>query len=192
MNLLARCAPLAAKDRSLSPAERQQRAETYAHQAAVLARQVAQTVQTSDGLPEVQNNVAWFLAACPDARDRDPNLAVALAEKAVAGQSGAATYWNTLGLAYYRKGDCKAAVRALERAIDLGHGDESLDWLFLAMAQWQMGRKEQARASFGRALRGRSQSEPTEVRRFRAEAAVLLGQAEQAGPAVLPDKGVKR
>ena len=60
------------------------------------------------------------------------------------------------------------------------------------MAQWQMGRKEPARASFGRALRGKSQAEPEEVSRFRAEAAALLGQAEPSGPAVLPDKGVKR
>jgi tetratricopeptide (TPR) repeat protein len=171
MVLLARCAPLAAKDRGLSPAERQQWAETYAHQAAVLARQVAETCA---GLPEVQNNVAWFLVACPDARDRDPNLAVALAKKAVAGQSGAATYWNTLGLAYYRKGDCEAAISALEKAIDLDHGDECLDWLFLAMAQWQMGQKEQARASFGRARHGKSQSEPEEISRFQAEAAALL------------------
>jgi serine/threonine protein kinase/Tfp pilus assembly protein PilF len=181
MEILARCAPLAARDPGLSPAERQKRAETYAHQAAVLARQVAETTHE---LPftDLQNNVAWYLITCPDAHDRDPKRAVTLAENLVARLPGNATYWNTLGLAYYRKGDYKSAVRALEKAIDLGHGEESLDWLFLAMAQWQMGHKDQARASLGRALRGKSTSEAEEVRRFQAEAAALFGQQANADP----------
>jgi uncharacterized protein HemY len=121
---------------------------------------------------------AWFLATCPDPRFRDPRRAVALAQEAVKltrRENG--DYLNTLGVAQYRKGEWKAAVASLTEAQrKRGDGDAS-DWLFLAMAHWQLKEKEQARTCFERAVKllRVHEYEPEELGRFRGEAAELLG-----------------
>ena len=51
-----------------------------------------------DGL----NDLAWFLANDCEPEFRDPMCAVELAEEAAVRSPGCATYWNTLGAAYYR------------------------------------------------------------------------------------------
>jgi WD40 repeat protein len=128
------------------------------------------------GDPLALNNLAWYLATCPDPKLRDTARAVTLARKAVelAPQQGG--YWNTLGAAHYRAGDGKAAVEALEKALKL-QGDNGFDFFFLAMAHGQMGRADEARRWFDRgvAWMDRHAREDEELRRFRAEAADLLG-----------------
>jgi serine/threonine protein kinase/Flp pilus assembly protein TadD len=134
-----------------------------------------------------QNSLAWLLATCPDPRFRDPQAAVAWAEKAVDLVPTAASYRNTLGVAFYRAADWQAAVAALLKSVELSQGGSTEDCLFLAMAHWRLDRKETARRWFGRALE-RAQNvilaNHDELRRFRAEAAALLGLPEdgQATP----------
>jgi serine/threonine protein kinase/WD40 repeat protein len=131
------------------------------------------------------NNQAWLLATHPEAKLRDPTRAVELAQKAVKVAPKEGTCWNTLGVAHYRAGHWKIAIEALTKSMELKKGkDESFDTLFLAMAHWQLDEKEKARQWYDRAvlwmeknkdqLQGNKQR-LEELRRFRAEAAALLG-----------------
>jgi tetratricopeptide (TPR) repeat protein len=128
---------------------------------------------------DVNNLLAWFLATNPEPRLRDPSLAVRLATKAVAAEPQSPDYQNTLGVAHYRNGDDRAAVSALETAMRLRAGGDSFDWFFLAMAHWRLGDREQAHQWFDRAARGMDKQTPPdeELRRFRAEAMAVLGEA---------------
>jgi uncharacterized protein HemY len=89
--------------------------------------------------------------------------------------------WNTLGVAEYRAGAWHKAIDALSRSVELTSGGSPADWLFLAMAQWQKGDKDQARQWYGKAVNGmeNNKSQDEELRRFRSEAASLLGVTEQ-------------
>jgi eukaryotic-like serine/threonine-protein kinase len=127
---------------------------------------------------EEQNWLAWMLVAHPDPRFRDPGRALELAIKAVEHFPNDGGVRNTLGVAHYRAGHWQEAVTALERSMELLDGQsESFNTFFLAMARWQLGDKEQACTWYGRAVRWMEKHQPEneELRRFRAEAAELLG-----------------
>jgi tetratricopeptide (TPR) repeat protein/serine/threonine protein kinase len=132
--------------------------------------------------------LAWLLATCPDAKVRDPNQAVARARKAVQLAPKRADRWNTLGVAYYRAGDWKAAVDALDKSVELRPGADAFDGLFLAMAHRKLGNHDAAHRSYEQVLHwlkfnqkalasDRVQAE--ELRRFRAEAEEVLGLTKQ-------------
>jgi tetratricopeptide (TPR) repeat protein len=131
----------------------------------------------------VLNSVAWALATFPAAEFRDPKRAVALATKAVELSPRSWHIWNTLGVAHYRAGAWRAAVVALEKVIEIppSKGGDSNDWFFLAMAHWQLGDKAEARRWYDKAVPWMEKNMPQddevhdELRRFRAEAADLLG-----------------
>ncbi len=127
--------------------------------------------------PFCQNGLAWPLAICPIPECRDAARANTLAEKAVKSAPNVGTYWNTLGVARYRKGDWKGTIEALEKSMDLRFGGDSYDWFFLAMAHWQLGQRVPARQFFDRAVEGIAKTQPNyeERRRFHVEAAALLG-----------------
>jgi len=61
--------------------------------------------------------------------------------------------------------------------MELTSGGSPAEWLFLAMACWQKGDKDQARQWYDNAVNGmeKNKSQDEELRRFRAEAATLLG-----------------
>jgi uncharacterized protein HemY len=107
-----------------------------------------------------------------------------LAQKAVQRAPRAGPYWNTLGVAHYRAGDWKAAVAALNKSMELGQGGDSSDWFFLALAHGRLGDKAQARQWYDQALRWMQQHKPAdeELRRFRPEAAALLGLPDPPTP----------
>jgi tetratricopeptide (TPR) repeat protein len=128
----------------------------------------------------VANGVAWFLATASEPRIQNPTQAVELAKKAVALQPQNAAFWKTLGAAYYRAGQWLNAVAALEKSMQLHSGGESFDWFFLAMSHWQLGDGYKARSWYGQAVRWMDKNNPQneELRRLRAEAAVLLGIEE--------------
>jgi len=127
--------------------------------------------------PVEHNNLAWFLATCPDPKFRDPSKAVKLAQKAVDMAPKEGNHWNTLGVAHYRAGDWKAAIEALEKSKELlGDTELSFNAFFLAMAHWQLGSKDEARKWYDQAVRWMEKNKPQdeELGRFRAEAAELL------------------
>jgi tetratricopeptide (TPR) repeat protein len=130
------------------------------------------------------NGMAWLLATCDDVRQRDPARAVELATQATTLAPQQADICNTLGVARYRAGDCKGAREALQRSMELRQGGSSADWFFRAMAQWQLGEKEQARKRFHQAVLWMDKNQPqdAELRRFRAEAVALLGIQDAPPP----------
>jgi serine/threonine protein kinase len=123
------------------------------------------------------NAVAWILANCPDRTLRDPDHALDLAKQVVKQAPDKGDYWNTLGTAQYRAGDWKGAVGTLTRSMKLREGGDGADWFFLAMANWRLGQKEEARSWYDRAVQwvAKQHPEDEELRCFRAEAAELLG-----------------
>src|SRR5438105_742166 len=83
-------------------------------------------------------NEPWLLVAATKAQHGNPTLEVTLAKTAVAANPRVGNYWNTLGLAHYRNGDSNGAATAIKKAIELNAGRQTLDWIILAMSQWQM------------------------------------------------------
>ncbi len=75
--------------------------------------------------PSVNNDLAWFLATSPEPCLRDAARAVRLAKKVVTAMPESANYRNTLGVAYFRSGDDRAAVAELERAMSMQAGGTS-------------------------------------------------------------------
>jgi tetratricopeptide (TPR) repeat protein len=131
--------------------------------------------------PAVNNELAWFLATSPEPRLRDAARALRLAQKVVTARPESANYRNTLGVAYYRSGDDRAAVAELERAMSLQAGGTPLDWFFLSMAHWRLGDRDKARNFFDQSVKwmARSKSNDDELRRIRAEAQAMLADRGQ-------------
>jgi eukaryotic-like serine/threonine-protein kinase len=143
--------------------------------------------------PDPLNNLAWVLATCADTKLRDAAQAVTLATKAVelsvkqgddrdkARSLQFSNYWSTLGVAHYQAGNLKEAIAALQNSLDNAPTTDRAyvceDWLVLAMANWKLDRKDEARKLYDRAVDWIVKTKPKEeeIRRFRAEAAELMG-----------------
>jgi Flp pilus assembly protein TadD len=121
------------------------------------------------------------LATCSDPKFRDPRRAVKAAKKALESAPKRGDYWKTLAWAQYRAGDWKAAVAAMEKVKELGSPGDSIEWFLLAMAHWQLGNKDKARQWYDKAVACMERNKPKdgELRRFRAEAAELLGVTKE-------------
>jgi eukaryotic-like serine/threonine-protein kinase len=133
------------------------------------------------------NQLAWFLATSPDPKFRDPRRAVRLAQLATSHapppNMTVGAYWYTLGVAHYRAGNWKQSLEALEKGLKLQQSAAAWDWFFHAMAHWQLGNRDEARRYYALADYAMGMFGPTyqneELRRFRAEAAELLGLNEK-------------
>jgi hypothetical protein len=141
--------------------------------------------------------LAWELATNSDPKLRDTARAVVLAERVVDlsrkqgddrdtdGRNRLGNYWNTLGVARYRTDKLEGAIDALQTSLKFANGGEPRyaceDWFFLAMASWKLDHKDVARSWYDRAVAWAMKNEPKdeELRRFRAEAAALLGIEEK-------------
>jgi tetratricopeptide (TPR) repeat protein len=122
------------------------------------------------------NDLAWFLVTAPDLTVRDPACAISLARKATTMYPECSTYWNTLGAVYYRAGDFRAAVAALDRSIAFTRRGTAFDYFFLAMAHMGLENQDQARRSFDQAMlwMEQHQSSHAELPRLRDEARSIL------------------
>jgi tetratricopeptide (TPR) repeat protein len=127
------------------------------------------------------NNASWNLATTENPTNRDPALAVELAERAV--KINPQGDWNTVGVAYYRAGDFKQAIADLEKAVQLEGRGTSFDFFFQAMAAHQVGNADDARRFYAKAIQWMNEhnSQNPELIRFRAEAESLLGSEVKAG-----------
>ena len=61
-----------------------------------------------------QNQLAWLMATCPDAKVLNPMQAVELAGKAVKTTPNDGNLWNTLGVAQYRAGSLEVGHCVVE------------------------------------------------------------------------------
>jgi tetratricopeptide (TPR) repeat protein len=143
------------------------------------------------GVPgQAYNNLAWRLATGPAAL-RDPQQALDFARKAVASSPETAIFLNTLGVAEYRAGHLAEAITTLEKSLAASKGtSDAFDLFFLAMARYRLGRIDEARADFDRALKSRrdhaNPAQPgwsEELDAFEAEARDLLNRPPPELPA---------
>jgi Flp pilus assembly protein TadD len=142
---------------------------------------IRQAIRLGPNFAGPHNNLAWFLATCPDPKLRDPARAVEAARKAVELAPQDSGTWNTLGAALYRAGDWKAAISALEKSVALAHDNQlAFNGFFLAMARSQLGQKGEARTWYDKAVAWMEKNAPRDLELvcFRAEAAALLGLAD--------------
>jgi tetratricopeptide (TPR) repeat protein len=130
------------------------------------------------------NEAAWLFATTSGSNERIQKKAVELARKTIEIRPEDPACRTTLGIALYRSGDWQGAAAALEKAAQLRSGTEAATSLFLAMAHWQLGHKDMARAEYDRAvaciLKGNDTGNKEELIRFGAEATKLLGIQENA------------
>ena len=141
------------------------------------------------------NNLAWMLATCEDVHLREPEQALSYARKAVELAADEGTYWNTLGVAYYRVQNRDEATKALGRSMELsgdGEGD-SYDWFFLAMIHASKNQKEEGRHWYDRAVAWyhKIRQGDRELYRFQVEAAAALGIPTPSAPMLImqPKRG---
>jgi tetratricopeptide (TPR) repeat protein len=131
------------------------------------------------------SNVAWVLTIACDEELRDLPKALDLAKKAAELRPKDAFSWGIYGTARYRTGDWKGAIAYLDKAMGLNttrdrDRNSAIIGFFLAMAHWQLGEKDKARAWFAKAVQWveKGNKDNAELKRFRAEAAELLGIEE--------------
>jgi Flp pilus assembly protein TadD len=127
------------------------------------------------------NQLAWLLSTCADVRLRDGTRAVRLAEKAVELSPKTGAYWNTLGAAHYRAGDWAACLQAMDQSMEHRSGGDSFDWLFLAMAHWQLGNHDEAQRWYTQAAAWMQEhsTQDQALFRIRAEAEELLSRGQR-------------
>jgi tetratricopeptide (TPR) repeat protein len=132
--------------------------------------------------PDQANTLARLFATSSNASYRLPNLAVELASQATRQAPGQAMYWNTLGVAYYRSGEWKTAIRALEESQKL-EPDKNLGFnaLILAMCHHELGDPLKAKDYYDRAVRWcderqakLSAQQQQELKAFRTELEALI------------------
>jgi tetratricopeptide (TPR) repeat protein len=139
----------------------------------------------------LRTRLAWLLATCPDAKQRDPARAIQIVKetpKLLPGYAITPDDWAVLGAAHYRAGDWKAALEALTKAVGTGQGAPSPQWFFLAMTHHHLGNRDEARKAYDRTVEGMAgvvswvEYAPVkyeELRRFGAEAEELLGPSAE-------------
>lgn len=154
-------------------------------------KEYAQTITTLGRALELdpdnlraRNRLAWMLVTCPDVKFHDVARSLVLAKATLerAPQNGA--YWHTLGIAHYRAGEWEAATGALKKSEELLTGrNQAVNSLFQAMAHWRLGEKEKAQSHYAQAMAwlGTRQGDE-DFRRFRSEAAELLGVTDKPPP----------
>ena len=125
----------------------------------------------------VCNQLAWFLATCPNESYRDAARAVDLAAQAVELNSRRGDRWNTLGAAHYAAKNFDIAVEALQTSMNLNDGGNSFDWFLMAMAEKSRGNDSAAQDWYDKAVdwMGLKAPKDAELLRFCAEAERLLG-----------------
>jgi hypothetical protein len=132
------------------------------------------------------------MATSPDPKVQDAAGAVEFARLAVAAVQDSGIYRNTLGTALYRAGDWSGAIEALRKSNELDANTAlGFNAYFLAMAHERRGEARPARLWFDIAENWHRRKAPNdpELRRFRAEAAGVLGLRPDDDRASEPVRG---
>ncbi len=133
------------------------------------------------------NDLAWLLLKHPESDSRGLAYALTLAMQVVDRCSEGEAYWNTLGVAYLRNGEPRAAIDALDRALVLAVDDNPFNHVFLALAHAQLGEREQARHWLAQAILRKEQSYQNhrELTCFCDEARAVIGADPEAASVVI-------
>jgi TPR repeat protein len=139
-----------------------------------------QKAEDADADADALNNLAWDLTTSDDPQWRDITNAIRFARKAVALNPNS-NHLSTLGVAQYRAGDFKQAIRALEKSMRSADRNDGCNLFFLAMAHHRLGETDAGRDCFTRGIQWMAQNDPDsqELIQYRNEASVVLGAAPQ-------------
>ena len=122
---------------------------------------------------------------------RNPRRAVEVATKATELEPQSYLAWKELGRAQYRAGTWQASIESLQKSVNLQvqpKGGDAGQWIFLAMAHWQLGHHDEAQEWLQKARKWASQNSKylsPQTRIAEAEAAKLLGQKLSADELLL-------
>jgi serine/threonine-protein kinase len=131
----------------------------------------------SPNSPMWRTDLAQHLVGCLELPLRDPAKAVALAREAIDNEPDDAAAWSAIGVALYRQGEAKEALKALNQAMEKSSGGSATTWYFLAMAHAKLGDGDTARSWFEKAetwRQGKTPRDP-ELRHLRDETTALPG-----------------
>jgi tetratricopeptide (TPR) repeat protein len=132
------------------------------------------------------NDASWAVVHQPGADAVAYQRALRQAEAACRLGPDNVYYLNTLGVAYYRMGKYQEALDTLGQSDKLQQESIPEDLAFIAMAQHQLGQKEQARTTHARLRETMKQpqwAKKAEAQGFLREAEALLGsQRVQPSP----------
>ncbi len=139
-------------------------------------RDLQQALSLNPDEPELLNYLGYSWI------DRNEHLAEALTmvQRAVKANPQSGAMLDSLGWAYHRLGDDKAAVEMLEQAIEFEPGDPDIND-HLGDVYWRLGRKTEAQFQWRRVL----SLEPTPEQKAAAEAKLKDGLGSK-GPAKAP------
>jgi len=122
---------------------------------------------------------AFALVERPDSTPQDAGRAVELARRAVEREPKNVGCQWVLGVARYRTGDWPGAIEALTKSEELAPDQYvSSNGFFLAMAHWQLGHRDEARAWYDKAVAWMVKNAPEDEVIYRDEAAAVLGRTE--------------
>jgi tetratricopeptide (TPR) repeat protein len=137
-----------------------------------------------EALGKPRTDLYWELVPFPDPQFLDPRQILDFAKRS--------SSWQMYGIAAYRLGDYKDAIAKLEKSLEGGTDITKVSaWFFLAMANERLGEHEKARSWYAKAIQVMDKPSPgwstidyrrliyADLRRFRAEAAALLGIKEE-------------
>jgi tetratricopeptide (TPR) repeat protein len=138
-------------------------------------------------LGRARSDLFWELVPYPDPQFLHPRQMLDFAKRT--------SSWQMYGIAAYRLGDCKDAIAKLEKSLESGTEITKVSaWFFLAMANERLGEHEKARSWYAKAVQVMDNPPPAwssidyrrliydDLRRFRAEAAGLIGIKDQPMP----------
>jgi uncharacterized protein HemY len=128
---------------------------------------------------DIMRHLVWLLTHSKDPKLRNPTRTVDLAKVLAEANPGDGALWHSLGVAHYRASNWKSAIEALDTSMELRKGGDAFGWLYLAMAHWQLGNKDEARRRYaGSFFQPRTRSSES-LTRLRSEAAELLGVSKE-------------
>ena len=119
------------------------------------ATELKRVVELAPEDAEIWRDLADLLLQARDPALRDPERALELATRAIEASPKDVWGWKTLGWAQYRLGDWRAAIESLEKSCELQGNPEkgdAIQWLYLAMANWQLGHHDKASEWYQRGL----------------------------------------
>jgi tetratricopeptide (TPR) repeat protein len=137
-------------------------------------------------LPDIDslqlNNASWDIVRRPDAKPKQYELALNQAETVCKIVKENGDYVNTLGIAQYRMGRYADALATLTKSEKLNAANDgslshAADIAFLAMAQYQLGKNDEARVTLGRlreVMKHPNQAKNAEAQGFLREAEKLI------------------
>lgn len=142
------------------------------------AHDYATSLELNPKSADTYNSLAWLLATCADAKLRDPVRSVELARKSVELAPARGEFWNTLGVAQYRAGDWKGAIKTLTKSMELRNQGDSSEYFFLALSHEKLGENATARKWYDKGVQWLEKNQPQndEFKRFRNEAEELLSR----------------